>query len=138
MSADDLTDSSEDPSKNGSVACPVTAALELIGAKWKVLIVHHLFSGTKRFGELQKLLPGITQKMLAMRLRELEKDQMVERKVYPVVPPKVEYTLTEKGESLELLIEQVRNWGADIVAPKISKKLKKPKELIKKNKNKKT
>ena len=110
--------SADDPNQNGQLNCPVTAALELIGAKWKIVILHHLFSGTKRFGELQKLLPGITQKMLAMRLRELEKDQMIERKVYPVVPPKVEYTLTEKGESLELLIKQLRSWGVDRLAPK--------------------
>ncbi len=109
--------------------CPVTCALGLIGAKWKILIVYHLMQGTKRFNELQKLLPGITQKMLAMRLRELEKDQLIERKVYAVIPPKVEYTLTLLGQSLEKMIEHVKSWGNDLsdlaAASKIKRRKKK-------------
>ena len=106
--------------------CPVSAALKLIGAKWKIVILYNLMQGTKRFGELQKLLPGITQKMLAMRLRELEQDQMVERKVYAVVPPKVEYTLTDLGRSLKTVIEEMHSWGSDLKKPVIKKKKKSP------------
>ncbi len=98
----------------GETQCPVVTALSLIGSKWKIVIIYNLLSGMKRFNELQKLLPGITQKMLAMRLRELEKDGIIDRKVYAVVPPKVEYTLTSFGQSLEKMIEQVKSWGLDI------------------------
>jgi len=94
--------------------CPVVTALNLIGSKWKIVIIYNLMDGMKRFNELQKLLPGITQKMLAMRLRELEKDGIIDRKIYAVVPPKVEYTLTSFGQSLEKMIEQVKSWGLDI------------------------
>lgn len=111
-------------------ACPVTAALELIGAKWKMLILHQLLDGTKRFGELQKLLLGITQKMLAARLRELERDKLISRKVYPVVPPKVEYSLTELGQSLESLIAPLKVWGENWLEAK-----QKQKKLRKKTKN---
>lgn len=94
--------------------CPVTTVLNLIGAKWKLMILYQLMQGMKRFNELQKLLPGITQKMLAMRLRELEKDEIVTRKIYAVVPPKVEYSLTEFGESLKQIIEPMKLWGLEL------------------------
>lgn len=97
--------------------CPVGAALNIIGAKWKILILYYLLPGTKRFSELQKLLPGITQKMLALRLRELETDRILTRKVYAVVPPKVEYSLTEFGRSLEPVIVKVGSWGEQFVKP---------------------
>lgn len=97
--------------------CPVGAALNIIGAKWKMLILYHLMQGTKRFSELQKGLPGITQKMLALRLRELEEDQILTRKVYAVVPPKVEYSLTEFGRSLKPVISKVCRWGEQLNQP---------------------
>ncbi len=78
------------------------------------MILYQLMQGMKRFNELQKLLPGITQKMLAMRLRELEKDEIVTRKIYAVVPPKVEYSLTEFGESLKQIIEPMKLWGLEL------------------------
>ena len=94
--------------------CPVGAALNIIGAKWKIMILYFLMEGTKRFSELQKRLPGITQKMLAMRLRELENDRIIARKVYAVVPPKVEYSLTEFGRSLEPVIKRLSEWGEEL------------------------
>lgn len=91
--------------------CPVETTLSIIGDKWKVLILRDLFTGTKRFSELKKSLEGVTQKMLTQQLRELEQDGIINRKVYPVVPPKVEYSLTELGESLKPVIDSLANWG---------------------------
>ncbi len=94
--------------------CPVTTALSIIGGKWKVIILWHLKEGgVKRFGELQRLVQGISQKMLTQELRDLEETGLVSRKVYPVVPPKVEYSLTETGWSLKPLLEQLCEWGLD-------------------------
>ena len=93
--------------------CPVAATLELIGGKYKALILWHLSEKTLRFSELQKSIPAATPKMLTQQLRELETHQLVHRKVYPVVPPKVEYTLTSLGESLMPVLVAMRNWGAD-------------------------
>ena len=91
--------------------CPVEATLELIGGKWKGVILYHLLEKTFRFGELKKAMPGITQRMLTKQLRELERDGIIHRKVYAVVPPKVEYSLTEVGESLRTIILMMRDWG---------------------------
>ena len=92
--------------------CPVTTALSIIGGKWKVIILWHLKEGgVKRFGELQRLVTGISQKMLTQELRDLEETGLVSRKVYPVVPPKVEYSLTETGWSLKPVLEQLSDWG---------------------------
>jgi DNA-binding HxlR family transcriptional regulator len=91
--------------------CPVTTALSVIGGKWKVIILWHLQDGVKRFGELQRLVKGISQKMLTQELRDLEHSGLVGRKVYPVVPPKVEYSLTETGWSLKPVLEQLCEWG---------------------------
>src|SRR3954467_14616450 len=93
--------------------CPVTAALSVIGGKWKVIILWHLQDGVKRFGELQRLVKGISQKMLTQELRDLEECGLVSRKVYPVVPPKVEYSLTETGWSLKPVLEQLSEWGSE-------------------------
>ncbi|KEZ50855.1 winged helix-turn-helix transcriptional regulator [Metabacillus indicus] len=90
---------------------PVEAALELIGGKWKVVIMCHLILGTKRTSELKRLMPGISQKMLTQQLKELEKDELIERKVYNQVPPKVEYSLTEYGWSLKEILDALCNWG---------------------------
>ncbi|KIY23380.1 MULTISPECIES: winged helix-turn-helix transcriptional regulator [Mesobacillus] len=92
--------------------CEKELTLAVIGGKWKMLILWHLGKeGTKRFGELKALMPGITQRMLVNQLRELEDDQIVERKVYPVVPPKVEYSLTKQGESLMPILDSMYQWG---------------------------
>jgi len=91
--------------------CTVEAALEVIGGKWKLVILRHLLEGTKRFGELDRALPAITPRMLTRQLRELENDGLVLRTVYKQVPPKVEYSLTEIGASLHPLTDQLEQWG---------------------------
>jgi len=94
--------------------CNKELTLSMIGGKWKMLILWRLGKeGTKRFGELKTLMPGITQRMLVNQLRELEEDLLVKREVYPVVPPKVEYSLTEVGQSLIPILEAMYQWGAD-------------------------
>src|SRR5260370_22659403 len=92
--------------------CPIEATLDIVGGKWKVLILFYLRQGTVRFGELQRLTPKITQRMLTLQLRELEEDGVIHREVYRQVPPKVEYSLTEFGKSLEPLLLLMRDWGA--------------------------
>lgn len=100
--------------QNTIAQCPVTTALTIIGGKWKVIILWHLKEGgVKRFGELQRMVRGISQKMLTQELRDLEESGLVARKVYPVVPPKVEYSLTEMGWSLKPLLEQLCEWGLE-------------------------
>ncbi|MFJ5624975.1 winged helix-turn-helix transcriptional regulator [Peribacillus loiseleuriae] len=94
--------------------CEKELTLSIIGGKWKMLIMWHLGKdGTKRFGELKSLIPAITQRMLVSQLRELEEDLIVSRKVYPVVPPKVEYSLTERGHTLIPILESMYVWGKD-------------------------
>ncbi|MDR0925028.1 MAG: helix-turn-helix transcriptional regulator [Hungatella sp.] len=93
--------------------CPVDATLDMIGGKYKALILWHLIGNTLRFGELRKLIPQATPKMLTQQLRELEEDQLIIRTVYPVVPPKVEYTLSDLGNSIRPILETMYNWGAD-------------------------
>lgn len=100
--------------------CPVETALDVLAGKWKILILWYLKSETKRFNELQKLLPRTTQKMLIQKLRELEDDGIIHREVYPVVPPKVEYSLTEYGETLKPIIKQLYLWG-EIHKKRVSK-----------------
>lgn len=95
-------------------ACPVQTCLEFIFDKWKVLIIRDLMTGTKRFSELKKSLSPVTQKMLTQQLREMETDGLINRKVYPVVPPKVEYSLTELGLSLKPVIDAMRTWGNEL------------------------
>ena len=91
--------------------CPVEVTLNVIGGKWKCLILHHLLDGTKRFNELKKLIPTVTQRMLTSQLRELERSGIVHRKVYAQVPPKVEYSLTDLGKSLEPVLWAMHDWG---------------------------
>jgi len=91
--------------------CPVEATLEIIGGKWKGVILYHLLEKTYRFGELKRAMPGITQRMLTKQLRELETDGIVHRKVYAEVPPRVEYSLTTVGESLRDVMMMMRDWG---------------------------
>ena len=90
---------------------PVEVTLSIIGGKWKPLIVFALLSGTKRFSELRRFLPQATQQMLTMQLRELEQAGILHRQVYAQVPPKVEYSLTEMGRSLEPVLRQMCRWG---------------------------
>ena len=96
--------------------CPVFTTLDIIGGKWKVLILYHLNTETRRFNELQRLLGGITQRMLTLQLRELEQDGIVHREVYPQVPPKVEYSLTEFGLTLMPVIQAMHRWGVEYAA----------------------
>ncbi|CDE93294.1 TPA: transcriptional regulator [Candidatus Gastranaerophilales bacterium HUM_6] len=92
--------------------CPVGTTLDLIGGKYKVVIIWYLSeNGVLRYNELQKLLLGVTPKMLISQLRELEEDKLIKRKVYPVVPPKVEYSLTELGKSLIPILQEMKTWG---------------------------
>ncbi|MGH7979400.1 MAG: winged helix-turn-helix transcriptional regulator [Limisphaerales bacterium] len=91
--------------------CSVRAALSVIGGKWKPVIARYLMLGTRRFGELRKLMPDATQKMLTQQLRELERDGIVARKVYQQVPPKVEYSLTSYGQTLRPVLEALCKWG---------------------------
>ena len=97
--------------KNNLPACPVETTLKIIGDKWKVLILRDLFTGTKRFNELKRSLKDVSQKMLTQQLRELENDGIIHREVYPVVPPKVEYSLTELGNTLKPVIDSMYDWG---------------------------
>lgn len=92
--------------------CPVELTLDIIGGKWKIIILWQLLSGTKRYGELRKLVSGITHKMLTQQLRELENDGIINRKVYEVVPPHVEYSLTERGEQLKPVLMLMGEWGS--------------------------
>ena len=92
-------------------ACPVEATLELIGGKWKGIVLYYLLDGRLRFSELKQKIGCVTQRMLTKQLRELEADGLVNRTVHAEVPPKVEYELTEEGETLKPLIIALKNWG---------------------------
>jgi DNA-binding HxlR family transcriptional regulator len=91
--------------------CTVAVTLEVIGGKWKAVILWHLSHKTLRFSQLQRRLPGVTQKMLTQQLRELERDGMIHREVYPEVPPRVEYSLTAEGRTLLPLLTLMCTWG---------------------------
>ncbi len=93
--------------------CPVETTLQLIGDKWKVMIIRDLLEGTRRFGELKKSVTGITQKVLTSNLRAMEENGLLTRKVYAEVPPKVEYTLTETGYSLKPILDAMVKWGTE-------------------------
>ncbi|RPJ37532.1 MAG: transcriptional regulator [Deltaproteobacteria bacterium] len=97
--------------KNNLPPCPVETTLLLIGDKWKVLILRDLIEGTKRFGELKRSINSISLKVLTQKLRAMEQDGLVLRKVYAEVPPKVEYTLTELGLSLKSVLNSMWKWG---------------------------
>ncbi|WZL72479.1 helix-turn-helix domain-containing protein [Clostridiaceae bacterium 35-E11] len=100
--------------KNKNYSCTFEITMDLIGGKWKPLIIWRLgTNGTQRFNELKKLIPQITQKMLTQQLRELEADNLVSRKVFPQVPPKVEYSLTALGETLMPILSMMCSWGDD-------------------------
>ena len=98
--------------------CPVEATLELIGGKYKALILWHLSEGKLRFNELHKLVNSATAKVLTQQLRELEAQNLIHREVFPIIPPKVEYSLTELGKSLMPILAAMRDWGADYLKTK--------------------
>ncbi len=89
----------------------VNATLKILTGKWKILILYALCKGTKRFNELQKIIPNVTQRMLTAQLRELEEDEIIARKVYAQVPPKVEYSLTPLGDALAPVFVELKKWG---------------------------
>lgn len=97
----------------GLPACPVETTLMLIGDKWKVLILRDLMHGTKRFGELKKSIGSVSQKVLTAQLRDMEKQELVHRKVYAEVPPRVEYSLTKLGRSLKPILDAMWTWGVE-------------------------
>jgi DNA-binding HxlR family transcriptional regulator len=93
--------------------CPVATTVQLIGNKWKLLIIRNLLTGSQRFGEFLKTIPGISKKVLTDNLRALEEDGIIYREVFAEVPPKVVYTLTEVGESLRPVLDAMREWGTE-------------------------
>ena len=95
--------------------CPIEVALEVIGGMWKVIVVRELLTGTKRYSELHRGLRHATHKMLAQQLRQLQADGILDRKVYPQVPPKVEYSLTPLGRELGPLLESMSGWGRQVI-----------------------
>ena len=96
-------------------ACPVETTLTLISDKWKVLILRDLMPGTKRFGELKKSIGSVSQKVLTAQLREMERSGLLTRTVYPEVPPRVEYSLTDIGRKFAPVLESIRAWGTDYI-----------------------
>jgi DNA-binding HxlR family transcriptional regulator len=105
--------------------CPVEAALDLIGGKWKAIILFRILEDTRRFNELRRLLPGLTQRMLTNQLRELEQDGLIDRKVYAEVPPKVEYSMTAFGKSLEPVLFTLKQWAEAQMLPRMRAKTEK-------------
>ena len=94
-----------------AVSCPVEYTIDAIGGRWKVLIIHHLLEGTQRFGELTRLLNGVSARTLTRQLRELEADGIIDRYVHQQIPPKVEYALTDLGRQLEPVLLAMHQWG---------------------------
>jgi DNA-binding HxlR family transcriptional regulator len=98
-------------SSKKNVSCPAESTLKIIGGRWKLMILRELCSGVNRFGELKRGLKGISEKVLAQHLRELERDGIIQRKVYAEVPPKVEYSLTASGKTLKPILDAMHQWG---------------------------
>ena len=98
--------------------CPVTATMQVIGGKWKLLIIYLISNDINRFGKMGMMLKDISKQMLTTQLRELENDGIIERRIYAEIPPRVEYFLTEKGKSLNPVIEQLRDFGFEYLIPK--------------------
>ncbi|WP_113927129.1 winged helix-turn-helix transcriptional regulator [Bacillus sp. P14.5] len=106
-------DSSIEVDENGKLKCSIEYTLNKVGGKWKLVILWHLaFDGMHRYNEMRRLLPGITHKMLSQQLKELEQEGLINRKQYNEVPPKVEYSISEKGETLKPLLEEMHKWGS--------------------------
>ncbi len=100
--------------------CPIEAALDVIGGKWKSVLLFRIIEETRRFNELRRLVPKITQRTLTNQLRELERDGLISREVFAEVPPKVEYSATELGASLGPVLEALATWSEDNLLPKLS------------------
>lgn len=107
---------SEQKSAKELLTCPVETTLTLIGDKWKVLILRDLLPGTKRFGELKRSIGSVSQKVLTAQLRDMEENGLVSRKVYAEVPPRVEYSLTSLGKSLQPILDTLWDWGEEYKA----------------------
>lgn len=107
--------------KRQEYSCAMEAALSIISGKWKLTILNRLLDGPQRYSDIKKLIPGITEKMLTQQLREMEDDGIVKRKVYPVVPPKVEYSFTDLGQELTGIFHSLSIWGKHFL-PAESKK----------------
>nr|WP_321259118.1 helix-turn-helix domain-containing protein [uncultured Pseudodesulfovibrio sp.] len=99
--------------KNKQFRCPVEVTVGLISGKWKSLILWHLHDGSIRYKELERIVPGVSQKMLTQQLKEMEEDKLLTRTVFPEVPPRVEYGLTELGHSVFPILEMMHNWAMD-------------------------
>ena len=97
--------------KNALTKCPVTFTIDKIGGRWKPIIIYNLLTGTKRYSELKKLIPAITEKMLIQHLKQLENDNLVLRNAHPVIPPYVEYSLTETGKELQPVLDAMVGWA---------------------------
>ncbi len=102
------------PALRATQECAVERALAVVGAKWTLIVLHHLMDGPRRFGDLQRLIPGASPKMLTVRLRELEQLGLLTRTVYAEVPPRVEYQLTSQGRSLRPIIDSIERWGRSL------------------------
>ncbi|KAJ57500.1 HxlR family transcriptional regulator [Actibacterium mucosum KCTC 23349] len=109
------------PSKAEQLFCPTETALGIIGGKWKGMILWCLCQGTMRFGQLHRTIPGITQRMLTKQLRDLEEYDIITRKVYPQVPPKVEYALSAHGQTLKPILANLEAWSKDYLEQKIGR-----------------
>jgi len=96
--------------------CPVEVSMDLLSGKWKCLMLWHLNDGTKRYKELERIVPGVSQKMLTQQLKELEKDGLITRTVYPEVPPRVEYSLTRLGQSAFPILDMMHSWAVKELA----------------------
>lgn len=103
---------------NDDIKCPIAATLEYIGGRWKTIILYYLTSGEKRFGEIAARIPPISRKVLTQQLKELERDGLITRKEYKEIPPRVEYSLTELGNSLSSVFKEMSIWGKENVLGK--------------------
>lgn len=100
---------------NKEYKCPVEITIDILGGKWRALIVWHLSKNVLRFSEVQKIVPGISKKVLSEHLKELEKNKLIDRKVYPEIPPRVEYKITSKGKGLSEILDLMEKWGRNIL-----------------------
>ena len=100
--------------------CPVEATLDIIGGKWKSIILFRVLEETRRFNELRRLVPNLTQRMLTNQLRELERDGLIARKIYAQVPPKVEYSITDLGKTLEPVLMALTQWAVEHMQPRMA------------------
>ena len=105
------TSTNQSNRKNALTKCPVTFTIDKIGGRWKPIIIYNLLTGTKRYSELKKLIPAITEKMLIQHLKQLENDNLVLRNAHPVIPPYVEYSLTEAGKELQPVLDAMVGWA---------------------------